>query len=75
MLRAKFKMTKRTQYTQIDGEEVTLTPVYSTDPEHPNHRWWKASPSGELRMQITNPEAVGKLELGREYSIDFMPAE
>lgn len=74
MLRAKFVVTQIVRTHNFDGEQVTMQPVYSSDPASENHQFWKASPNGELRLGITNPVAVGKLELGREYYIDLTPA-
>ena len=61
MLRAKFKINTITRTAGYDGETVVANPVYSADPASENHQFWKASPSGELKLHITNPEAVGKL--------------
>lgn len=74
MLRAKFTVNSITRNANYEGETVTLNPVYSADPTSENYAFWKASPSGELKLHITNPEAVGKLELGKDYLIDFTPA-
>lgn len=53
--------------------EVRLHPVYADD--GPNKSWSKATPSGEIRMTITNPEAVSFFEPGKEYFVDFTPAD
>ncbi len=75
MLRAKFTVTSILRNYQFEGETITMNPVYSPDPESENHAFWKASPNGELKMTISNPDAVGKLELGKEYYIDFAEAK
>jgi len=75
MLRAKFTVTSVCRNYQFAGETVTMNPVYSADPESENHAFWQASPNGELKMTISNPDAVGKLELGKEYYIDFAEAK
>lgn len=57
------------------GEYVRLSAVYSSDPDSENYSWSQATPSGQLNMYITNPEAQGKFEVGKEYYIDISPAE
>jgi hypothetical protein len=53
--------------------EIRLVPVWEQD--GPNRQWSKATPSGELKMLITNPAAVDQFELGKDYFVDFTPAE
>jgi hypothetical protein len=68
-VRAKFVCTKR----EWPGG-VELKPVYSDDPEHENKKFWDATPSGELKMYINNPQAIGFFEVGHEYYLDFTKA-
>jgi hypothetical protein len=44
---------------------VVLNPVYSSDPESPNYSYSKATPSGELKLTITNPKAFSQIVSGR----------
>jgi hypothetical protein len=90
-VRAKFKLvrTENSVYTVSKREEdgsfsseekelrtLVLSPVYANgDPNHENTRFWNASPSGEIKLGTVNPEAWGQFELGKEYYIDFTPAE
>jgi hypothetical protein len=53
------------------GEQVTLHPVYSSDPESPNYSFSKATPSGQVGMYISNPDVFGFFELHQEYDITF----
>jgi hypothetical protein len=39
-----------------------------------NHIFSKATPSGELTMTISNPEAAAALKTGQCYYMDFTPA-
>jgi hypothetical protein len=75
IIRAKFRVHEVTRraYAPL-AEQVTLMPVLSTSPDDPNHSWSQATPMGELKLTITNPEAHGKLELGNDYFLDFTPA-
>ena len=52
--------------------EVRLIPVYGNG--EANKDWSKWTPSGELKMMITNPSAIAQFELGKEYFVDFTPA-
>lgn len=74
MLRAKFMVQKVTRFAwDTAAEEVELRAVYSTVPTSENYSWSKATPAALLTMTISNPDAVGKLELGKAYYIDFTP--
>jgi hypothetical protein len=70
-VRAKFKVVTK---DPGDRGAVLLTPVYSTDPNHENKTFWDATPSGEVKMWISNPTAFSQFELGAEYYIDFTKA-
>lgn len=67
--------------------EITLTPSTDVDNDSPvaalrfmaargkdNESWSKWTPSGELRMTITNPAAAAAFELGQHYYLDFTKA-
>ncbi len=78
-IRAKFQVIEinegvNQQSGEKFGEEVKMIPVYSPDPNHENHTFWRATPSGELRMYIENPSAFGTFRRGQEYLVDFTPA-
>lgn len=78
-IRAKFRCHvvhkfEATQYSKA-SERVSLHPVYSDDPESENHKWSEATPSGAIDMSITNPGACGIFQEGKEYIVDFTPAD
>jgi hypothetical protein len=55
---------------------LVFNPVYGNgDPEHENTRFWQASPQGELKLGVINQQAWEQFELGKEYYLDFIPAE
>lgn len=55
---------------------LKFSPVYGGgDPNHENTKFWQASPSGSLSLGTVNPEAWAAFELGKEYYLDFTPAE
>ncbi|MFD1328301.1 hypothetical protein [Mycoplana ramosa] len=76
VVRAKFQCLSITNHHQHDPSavqaEVRLIPVYGNG--EANKQWSKWTPSGELKMLITNPSAVDQFELGKEYFVDFTPA-
>jgi hypothetical protein len=45
MVTCVFKVDSITMY-QHGSVKVSMTPVYSTDPNHPNKAFWDATPSG-----------------------------
>jgi len=51
--------------------EITLHAVW--DDGHGNETWSKATPQGEIKMMITNPEAIDQFDLGKDYLVDFKP--
>ena len=66
---AKFKCTRISHNESYT--EVVLGPVYSSDPTSENYSWSIATPWGEIKMNITNPDAYNQFELGKSYIINF----
>lgn len=55
---------------------LTFNPVYGNgDPHHENSKFWDASPGGELKLNCVVPDVVQQFELGKEYYLDFTPAD
>ncbi len=86
MTRAKFKVIRiessigSKRAFDAEGKEhwepaelriVVLIPVYSSDPKSENAKFWAASPSGEIKLGVINPEVWKEFELDKEYYIDF----
>jgi len=74
-VRAKFFVKQINYYhngvTESDQHgEVVLGPVYGEG----NEDWSKWTPSGEIKMTITNPAALEAFDLGVQYFVDFTPA-
>jgi hypothetical protein len=60
----------------LEMRTIIMNPVYGNgNPDHENTKFWKASPSGELRLGCVNPEVWPQFELGKEYYLDFQKAE
>lgn len=76
VVRAKFKVMDIAHAQNQDPANVFATirmiPVWEQDGV--NRKWSKATPSGELKMSITNPDAIDALEVGKQYFLDFTPA-
>lgn len=54
--------------------EIRLMPVYD-DGNPENKTWSKYTPSGEVRLFITNPDAIAAFDPGKSYFVDFTPAD
>lgn len=79
-IRAKFYCTEVAATAQsvgkpTDGEIVKLAAVYSTGDNDPNKSWSKWTPSGQLTLHISNPDALGKFTPGKTYFLDITPAD
>lgn len=77
-MRAKFEV--RDVSTPYEGaEELTFSAVtdkpFDPDGMSDDNSFSKWTPSGELRMVVTNPNLLGKLEIGQKFYLDFTPAE
>lgn len=59
----------------ISGSKVSLSPVYSSDPNSENYSWSQATPSGLIEMHITNQAALDAFEANKEYLIIFEPVD
>lgn len=59
----------------MSAVEVWLAPVYSEGEDDANKQWSQYTPSGELRLVITNPEAHEQFKIGKAYFVDFTPAD
>ena len=79
MTRCKMTCSQVTEFKDKDEKtvsvNVSLYPVYASDPESPNHAFWKATPSGRVDLYISNPEAFGAFESGKAYFVDFTETE
>jgi hypothetical protein len=77
-VRAKFKCVsvERSKYGSDELQTIKLEPVYGNgDPNHENTKFYKHTPSGHIHLGTVNPDAAKQFELGKEYYIDFTPAQ
>jgi antitoxin component YwqK of YwqJK toxin-antitoxin module len=70
MIRAKFVCESTAE--SYGNEQVTLRAVYGNG--EANKEWSQWTPNGQCMLTISNPEAKGKFEQGKEYFLDFTPA-
>ncbi len=68
-VRAKFKVTS-VEHFEGGQASVKLTAVHGAD----NRTWSKWTPSGDLRLSITNPTATEQFKPGACLFIDFSEA-
>lgn len=72
MVRAKFRCNTITEHAGTSAKTIKFSPMYDTSiPE--DQRYSTATPSGELSMYVDNPAV--SFELGKQYYLDFTPAE
>lgn len=74
-VRAKFVCERCEKTTDASNNivvQVGMRPVYNDSEE--NKRWSKWTPSGQVQLTITNPDAEHWFERGKEYYVDFTPA-
>lgn len=63
------------EYEPCEMRTIKMSPVFGNgDPSHENTKFWQASPSGSLELGCVNLDAANQFELGKEYYLDFHPA-
>jgi hypothetical protein len=76
MVRAKFKCTGNTVTdagTPQATANIRLEPVIMGSEE--NDTFYRYTPAGQIYLNVVNPAAAEAFEVGKEYYIDFTPAE
>jgi hypothetical protein len=83
-MRAKFKINTVTQDIgnagNVERVHITAAPVCGDKPfgpqgESEDNTFARWSPSGELKLTITNPDLFGTLAPGQTYYLDFTKAD
>src|SRR5574343_1440901 len=69
------KQNAEGQWEKVEMRTISLNPVYSNNPDDENRKFWDASPSGEIKLGVINPQAWPYFELGAEYYVEFKKAE
>ncbi|CAH1230733.1 hypothetical protein PAECIP111891_06738 [Paenibacillus allorhizoplanae] len=65
-VRAKFRCVQK------EGNNLRLEVVISGSEE--NKDFWKYTPAGQIQMSVDNEKAQEQFEVGKEYYVDFTPA-
>jgi hypothetical protein len=77
-MRAKFKVQEVANY-EGGMQKVSMAPVmdtkYGENGANEDNTFARYTPSGEIRLHITNPELKDKIQPGETYYIDFTPAQ
>jgi len=69
--RCKFKCESVTDHGG-GKRSVAMNPVYSSDPNSENKKFWDATPSGNINFAWINDRV--KFEPGKEYYVDIQEA-
>ncbi len=69
-VRAKMKCASVTKY-EGSCESVALCAVYGPG----NEEWSRMTPSGDLKLSITNPDLMGAFAPGKVYFIDIVETD
>ena len=73
-VRGKFKVTKITRnYYNQGATEIELSAVYTGTPE--DNSYAASTPSANITMSVSAPDAVEKLPLGKSFYVDFTPID
>ena len=62
------------KYEECICSTLVLAPVY-TGHDGENAKFWEATPSGRLEMQVINQPAAEMFKVGKSYYLDFTPAD
>lgn len=63
-------------WEEVEMRTLRFSPVFANnDPKHENSLFWRATPSGEVKLGTVNPEAWGWFTIGKEYHVDFQEAQ
>lgn len=70
-VRAKFRCNEKNQ--NESGYSLVFWPVTAGSPE--NDAFYRYTPAGKLEMSTINHDAAAGFEVGKEYYLDFTPAD
>lgn len=65
----------RVVYEPCELQTLKLVPVYDPNPGSENHKFWAATPSGQIELSVVNAEVGNYFELDKEYYVDFSVAQ
>lgn len=71
MVRAKFKINSKEE--TIDGVTIKAWPV--TNGSEENQEFFRWTPSGKIELGTVNKAVADQFQIGKEYYVDFTPAD
>lgn len=71
MVRAKFKVTD----IQPAGEGFSISLMTVSSGSSENDEFFKLTPAGNVTMAVVSEEVAKQFEVGKEFYVDFTPAE
>lgn len=79
-VRAKFMLISSTESRYGVQQQAPIARTLKFQPQYDtsipeDQRFAKATPSGFIEMYVDNPAALEQFELGKQYYIDFTPAD
>lgn len=72
-VRAKFAVQSREETTY--GWGIKLAAVTGGGASEENKKFFKATPNGNIELRTVNEEAAAQFTPGKEFYIDFTPAD
>lgn len=77
-VRAKFRVHNVQPFTdqagKPNGYRVDLSPVYDSNPDSENGKFYQATPWGQITLGTMNPAAAEQFLPGTEFFVDFTKA-
>lgn len=69
-------MSVRAKFNCLSKDEVGNVHLYAVAGGSPeNDEFFSATPNGEIRLGIGNTQAAEQFEVGKQYYVDFTPAD
>ena len=70
VVRAKFRVNSLDTFS--DGSaKICMAPVYDSNPESENAKFYKMTPWGDITLGTVNKSAADQFTLGAEFYVDF----
>lgn len=77
-MRAKFRVTHVEKVSDA-CESITMTAVtekpFDSEGNSEDNSFARWTPTGDLKISVTNPNLFGKIQAGEKYYLDFSKAE
>jgi hypothetical protein len=74
-VRAKFYVQRISEVKDGSGKSTSIELFPVTSGSEENKQFFKYTPSGRFELSTINQAAAQEFELGKEYYVDFTPAE